>query len=150
MLGAHSCLLSLCLFTLLCPQRKLDTFSTGGLGGGRHAKPEKRTRLDADDLQAAVLSYMSQAQNQYVTIANLEKALSQPRSAVAEMVKKLCIRLDDGPNKGMYGLAPEYRLAGDASEEPVILAANVNAPYNNNQSGAGAYGVKQEYGVKRE
>jgi len=132
-------------------QRKLDTFSTGGLGGGRHAKPEKRTRLDADDLQAAVLSYMSQAQNQYVTIANLEKALSQPRSAVAEMVKKLCIRLEDGPNKGMYGLAPEYRLAGDASEEPVILAANINAPYNNNQmGGAGAYGVKQEYGVKRE
>jgi len=90
-------------------------------------RPEKRVRMDADALESEVLSFMSQARFSYLTLAALTKALDQPSAAVQQAARKLLQRVEDGPNKGLYTLKPEYKLAGDDEAVAALAAPQVNA-----------------------
>lgn len=98
-------------------KRKADGFTASG----RPAKVEKRVRMEADELERAVLELMSRPQFAAITIAKLSIELQQPLNAISDMVKKLCTRLEDGPNKGLYALRPEYQLATDQEVQPVPM-----------------------------
>lgn len=129
-------------------QRKSDGFSSA-----RPAKVEKRVRLEAADLEKAVLALMSQPQNAFITIARLSHELRQPLNAISDMVKLLCVRQEDGVNKGLYTLKPEYKLAGDDEAavvpmEMAAAAAATPAAAAARAAPSGLFAVKQE--IKRE
>ena len=124
----------------------------------RPEKVEKRVRLDAQGMQEAILRFMSQPQNAYVTISRLANALNQPSAGVSEMVKILCNKQEEGSNKGLYGLKPEYALATDSADVSITGMSGGGAGGSFQQQGIGLnnprtspmYGVKQEGMVKRE
>lgn len=127
-------------------------------------KPAKRVRMDNEDaFNAAIFQVMTRPDHQFVTIAKLALELQQPLTAVSERVHALCVKQEEGPNKGMYQLKPEYRLAIDANSSgsaPDTAMTTTGTPpmegASGHQSMQGMVGfqVKQEGvkqgGVKRE
>ena len=111
-------------------KRKLDSLT----GGSRNTKPEKRVRMEENELERAILDIMSQPQHAAITISKLTLQLQQPLSAVSEMVKRLCVKLEEGVNKGLYVLKPEYQLATDLSSDNGGLVANGGAPMSSSSS----------------
>jgi hypothetical protein len=115
-------------------------------------KPEKRVRLEADQLEAAVLELMSLPQYAAITIARLAHELQQPLNAISDMVKKLCVRLEEGVNKGMYILRSEYKLAGDDVVDTTPMEMSTSAAAVSTvrppPAASSMFAVKQE--IKRE
>jgi hypothetical protein len=85
-------------------------------------RPEKRVRMESDALEAAVLAHMSQARYSALTLSALGKALDQPQAAIQAVARKLLVRMEEGTNKTLYTLRPEYKLAGDDAAVAALRA----------------------------
>ena len=115
-------------------------------------QPLKRTRASAEEIQHAILQFMSKPNQAFMTIARLALALNQPSGAISDAVKVLCNRQDDGPNKGLYGLKPEYMLASDVQAPGEAAGAGVAGGAQAAARGGGMFAVKSEVKpeIKRE
>ena len=114
--------------------------------------PVKRIALEPAQMEEAVLNLMSRPQFAFITIAKLSQELQRPLSAISAQVKQLCVRQEDGPNKGLYTLKPEYKLATDSEIVPMDIsgapAAAVQPASMRPPTSSAMFAMKTE--IKRE